>query len=1749
MERGRRAGHSYILIALILLGRCAVTASQTPGNGIFTIQHQGTAKCLKVNVSGITMDKCNQQDQFQQWKWLSGHQLFNIGDRKCLGLDTLNQAQPLKVFECDIGDIFTWWRCKSYTVYGSSSYKLTVEHGNPTVDIDATDTWKQSGSDSDVCEQPYHEVYTIDGNAYGKPCVFPFKYRGNWYYECTTETNGEEEWCATTGNYDRDRKWGKCLKPDPDCKTFWEIDNTGQTCYHFNFQSFLSWTDARLSCQSQGGDLLSVPDPQIQKFIAEKANIPNKLWIGLNQLNLAGGWQWSDGTPFVFVNWDDGMLGLYHLEESSCAALSSESGRWQARSCEAALPYVCKKPFNQTRLESVDSWKYFNTECEPNWLAYNGFCFFMHTEELNWDDASSFCKSNESELISIHSLADVELVVTKLHEAYRSEVWTGLSTTSFPALFNWSDGSTVTFTYWDKGEPNIPYNTTTHCVSYSGELGRWKIEQCDIKLPYVCKKAGKVRNETGLSDVGCPQNENWKRHGNYCYKLDPMEVDFDSKCHLTIQNRFEQEFINSLIAKHTSKIGKYFWTSLQDKNGTGEYTWSAQNKEREPVTYTNWNIFQPNAPGGCVIMATGQALGRWAVRNCKTMNAMSICKKSIANNTGNEETLPTGSCPTGWLTNAEIHHCYKIFHHERVVRKRTWEEAERFCEALGAHLPSFSHHDEMLYLHSLLRKTISDERWFWVGLNKRNPDSKGSWEWSDGRPVSLVVLPVEFKEDDFAVRDCSAFQTQKPLWNYVMFHIRRTFDYHLMPFHCNIRLEWICQIPKGVELRTPDWYIPDGESIHGPTVVIDGNEYWFVNNTMLTYQEADLYCTRNESKLASITSRPAIKMIKNHLQKHFSSLPKWWVKTIDYNVMNSRFLSPYDIYHRFISFHNQYRDCWFITPYYARWRVFPPTEYHEHIDCFRRLPFICQKLNISSLEPWSPETGDKDSPCTGDWIPFGDNCYNFIKPRHLSWEHGQRVCQSLGGTLPTIANSIEQDFIVSHLPPLPQSIWLGMQPSNGIGNNVWVTGRPVDYSNWLSSFRVEMELDLDFFHLEKRCVLLLNEAHSSYIGRWDFVVCEDQQITAVCQKRQGSVNRTTQNLNDTLNFLNHTYIIIKKNLTWEESLTECQKNGYKLVSITNPYHQAFLTVTVSSLGHRVWIGLYSQDDGLYFRWADGRHTTYSHWSMDDSTPTDNCVYMDVDGYWKTLGCDSVLQGALCHVQQKEQEPDVTDVETVRCPHKIQGALWIPFRNNCYTFQAHLEKPSFFQESSFHAMCKNLDPHSKTLTIRSEEENNFIIEQLKIQSYLYKWVWLNVIYNGTSMMWYDGSYVHFSKWRSGRPNVLNTHQSFLAAVLDMDGFWYLASHPFQQTKLILQSVFVCKIENDSDPSNFEPLPEKVQYGNHTYMLLQKKMNWYDALQQCKKSQHQLVSVYDESQHVLLKSLVKSDGFPLWIGLFSQDGGSTFEWSDGSKSDYRPWEYSHLNSKGNCVYMDTKGFWNRTSCSTMGDGAICYVSQNEEKSSTQPEKTSMSCPQKNGKSPWIRFKDNCYAFDMGLYNWSVFTMEETKSICQHLDSSASILSIKDREENDFVTRQIRMDQGITGEIWLGISHNINDKSLRWLDGSIISYANWMNTNLSNSIQETCAVISSRNGLWILTNCSQRHSRLVCKAPIQSNHRVAALVITVIFILVLICGIVWFLYKKNKWRWANPFGTVHYERSYNNPSDTDSTVMITELKEFHD
>ena len=72
---------------------------------------------------------------------------------------------------------------------------------------------------------------TVGGTDPGKPCIFPFKFRGTLYNGCTLdgkEPGDVNAWCSTVNDvYGNMEKWGDC---GSDCNTHFELKD----CYKIN---------------------------------------------------------------------------------------------------------------------------------------------------------------------------------------------------------------------------------------------------------------------------------------------------------------------------------------------------------------------------------------------------------------------------------------------------------------------------------------------------------------------------------------------------------------------------------------------------------------------------------------------------------------------------------------------------------------------------------------------------------------------------------------------------------------------------------------------------------------------------------------------------------------------------------------------------------------------------------------------------------------------------------------------------------------------------------------------------------------------------------------------------------------------------------------------------------------------------------------------------------------------------------------------------------------------------------------------------------------------------------------------------------------------------------------------------------------------------------------------------------------------------------------------------------------------------
>ncbi|XP_060731115.1 lactose-binding lectin l-2-like isoform X2 [Tachysurus vachellii] len=134
--------------------------------------------------------------------------------------------------------------------------------------------------------------------------------------------------------------------------------------------------------------------------------------------------------------------------------------------------------------------------CPTGWTSYSGRCYLYNAAKLDWVSAETFCQKFDAHLVSIHSENQYQQIkaLIRRHDPTENPTYIGLSDCQKPNQFFWSDGTKLTFTKWNPGEPNN-VNNGERCVnmnwpSYSSDKN-WNDIPCDQPYASVCaKKSG-----------------------------------------------------------------------------------------------------------------------------------------------------------------------------------------------------------------------------------------------------------------------------------------------------------------------------------------------------------------------------------------------------------------------------------------------------------------------------------------------------------------------------------------------------------------------------------------------------------------------------------------------------------------------------------------------------------------------------------------------------------------------------------------------------------------------------------------------------------------------------------------------------------------------------------------------------------------------------------------------------------------------------------------------------------------------------------------------------------------------------------------------------------------------------------------------------------------------------------------------------------------------------------------------------------
>lgn len=1291
--------------------------------GSFLIYNKDHNKCVvAVSPTVVHMAPCNPSAKNQNFRWASQSRLLSLSEKLCLGAQELKDWVKVLLFPCDEKSLLQQWECKNETLFGLKGQNLHFNYGNNNErnvmvyqGSGSWSRWIMYSTQSDLCSKGYQEIFTLGGNAFGKPCQFPFKFGEKWFAECSIEGRADGQlWCGTETDYNKEKKWGFCPSKS---SSGWDSDPVTGVLYQRNTQSVLTWYQARVSCQQQGADLLSIVELHEQTYISGLTNVLGiPLWIGLNSLDFDSGWQWSNGNPFRYLNWAPGHPSTE--PGLNCAVLhAGKASKWESMECSKKLGYMCRKG-NSTVLPPppIDQPSY----CPNYWVSYAGHCYFLERTKRMWRDALAACHKEGGDLASIHNIEEQSFILSQSGYLATDELWIGLNDQRSQNLFEWSDRSHVTFAQWQTGEPSHGTNLQEDCVLIRGKDGKWVDHMCEKTHGYICKKKASIKLPEGATEEvisGCKAG--WIRFGVHCYKIGSETKTFEeaktdcqeSESNLVdVADRYENAFLISLVGLRPEK---YFWTGLSNMVDIETFSWTKETT----VTFTHFNVGMPARKQGCVAMTTGMFAGLWDVISCDRKEKY-ICKKMAegVTTTAVPPTTVAPTCPRGWTSLINSNYCFKVYSMSALL-KRTWFEAREFCKAVGGELLSLKSGQT-----SNLPFYIDPS---WIGLSAQDPNA--GFTWSDGTPLSIEDWdfgePNNYNDNEYCVEAHSNI-VGKMRWN---------------DRNCESYNDWICQIRKGVVPKPEKFKVAEEYNTTADGWVEFNDTQYFVNTDEMPMADAREFCKKKHGDLATITGNSERRLLWKMIAK--KSRSQYYIGMIvnldkSFSWLDGTPVSYTAWDQNEPNFANNDENCVSIYKNLGHW---------NDINCGVDLPSICKRSSTfinTTIAPTTVPIGG----CAPEWILFNGKCYQFNGVNNKkTWHDARDYCIKHGGNLASVFSQKEQDFITVQMAGHPCDMWLGLNDVNWEMRFLWTEGRKVTYVNWAKGHPTMVPDGRYSFEGEFDCVVTVG-SNARQAGFWKVEDCTGTQ-GFLCKRDIDSQIAPLATTVSTKNFVklgNDSYKLVAQKMKWDEARRQCQADDADLASILNPVTQAFSSLLIHKYGEPVWIGLNNNLTQGRFQWVDNWRLSFTKWGKNEPKMNQGCVYIDIDGLWKTGPCSDTYY-SLCKVSQ-EVAPTQPPQLPGNCPEPKRRRTWLPFRGHCYSFNYAVV------DNWAHASVECVRMGGSLVSIEDPVENQFITETIDLLQDDAKsfWIGLHKSYQG-QWMWINNDVLDYTNWKQGSPS--------------------------------------------------------------------------------------------------------------------------------------------------------------------------------------------------------------------------------------------------------------------------------------------------------------------------------------------------------------------------------------------------------------
>ncbi|XP_065558817.1 macrophage mannose receptor 1-like isoform X1 [Artemia franciscana] len=415
----------------------------------------------------------------------------------------------------------------------------------------------------------------------------------------------------------------------------------------------------------------------------------------------------------------------------------------------------------------------------------------------------------------------------------------------------------------------------------------------------------------------------------------------------------------------------------------------------------------------------------------------------------------------------------------------------------------------------------------------------------------------------------------------------------------------------------------------------------------------------------------------------------------------------------------------------------------------RLLPIICntcvlhQSHNLAT-DP-DNQVSDNGEYCTGEWKLICStkddcSCFQYIDT-NFTFEIAQKVCQSLGGDLPSIHSEGKNNLIYILSGDVKHGAWIGLKSKNRVF--VGIDGKTLRYESWNDA---KPRNGASYGN----CVHYVGYEDEDYIepSKWSHSPCTELR-PVMCEKpiqtlnalpvKVLQVNNCPENYKEKCFENNVCYCYsVKPSMIWGDGVAICSSEGAYMVSIHSSEENNYIQDIIPN---NAWIGrLYNST-----YWVDGSHTDYNIWTSSYASYSTGLI-SKTNGYWYATNLTNDAASVVCKTVPQVQP--VTTAQPGPCPENYTEKCFNDNICYCYTVKSKM----FWGDGI--AICRS--EGGDMVSIHSSEENIFVRE-------FGNPAWIGKSYDST--YWVDGTSLSYNNWY---PNGFTGHS---IGYIQNSGYWY------------------------------------------------------------------------------------------------------------------------------------------------------------------------------------------------------------------------------------------------------------------------------------------------------------------------------------------------------------------------------------------